>query len=94
MAFYLALYLPKNPRDLARAGQAHTVTSFLGEPWPVAISFVFGSQTREQICNNDPPKKKYRITAISDALWKHFKLILGNILCPHVSSSPHVVLEY
>lgn len=53
MEFYLPIYLPKNPRDLARAGQDHTVTSFLGDPWPVAISFVLGSQTREQICNND-----------------------------------------
>ena len=54
MSFYLLIYLPKNPRDLARPGQVHTVTSFLGEPWPVAISFVLGSQVREQICNNDP----------------------------------------
>lgn len=54
MAFYSHIYLPKNSPDLARAGQAHTVMSFLGIPWPVAISFVLGSQIREQICSNDP----------------------------------------
>lgn len=51
-AFYSPTYLPQNPRDLARPGQAHRVTSFLGLPWPLAISFVLGSQIREQICNN------------------------------------------
>lgn len=58
--FNSPIYLPKNPPDLARAGQAHTVTSFLGVPWPVAISFVLGSQIREQICNNNPKNKELR----------------------------------
>lgn len=66
MAFYSLIYLPKNPPDLARAGQAHTVTSFLGAPWPVAISFVLGSQISEQICHRD--RKKHRIMAVSDLL--------------------------
>lgn len=57
--FYSPIYLPKNPPDLARAEQAHTVTSFLGVPWPVAISFVLGSQIREQICNNDQKIQNY-----------------------------------
>lgn len=88
-AFYSPTYLPKNPRDLARPGQAHRVTSFLGLPWPLAISFVLGSQIREQICNNG---QKNTVMAMSDSLWMYFEQILGSMLCPHLSSSPQLGL--
>lgn len=44
---------PKNPQDLISVEQVHSATSFLGAPWPVAISFVLGSQMRENIYSED-----------------------------------------
>lgn len=47
-AMACGMYSPKKPLDLNRVGQVHRVASFVAAPWPVAISFVLGSQMSEQ----------------------------------------------
>lgn len=43
----------KKTLNLNRVGQAHRAASFFAAPWPGAISFVLGSQVREQNYKED-----------------------------------------
>lgn len=45
--------LTKKTLDLNRVGQVHRAASFVVAPWPVAISFVLGSQMSEQNYKED-----------------------------------------